>query len=314
MQKYKFVINPVPLKRSHKLFLEKLKKELLAKKINFSYEYTTIKRDAKVISSNAASKGYDVVVACGGDGTVMGVINGIYGTKAKLGVLPLGTSNDFAKELNLLDLDKASHSLLNGKKKHIDLGLAEFRLSNKPGKMLFCSTSGIGFDARLLRLNKFEWFIGIKKIFGNIVYPLFSFFLLFHYKSSEVEIKFNGKKVKSNLFMMNANFVKSMSGIKVTPNAGIDKGVFDIIIFEDTSIFKKMFGFLWYSITSKKLDFEEVHYISRNGLGDNRHRLKNIKSFSIKSKKPVDVQLNGDFVGHTPARFRIIPKAVELMV
>ena len=174
--------------------------------------------------------------------------------------------------------------------------------------MLFCSTSGIGFDARLLKLNNFKWFIGIKKIFGNIVYPLFSFFLLFCYKGSEVEIIFGSRKIKSKLFMMNANFVKSMSGIKVTPNAG--KGFFDIIIFEETPIFKKLFGFAWYSITSKKLDFKEVDYISRNGLGHNKHGLKDIKSFYIKSKKPVDIQLNGDFVGHTPAKFKIIPQTI----
>mgnify|MGYP001577285163 FL=1 len=314
MPKYKFVINPVPLKRNHKLFLKKLRERLLKNKIVFSYEYTTKEKSAKVISNNAASKGYDIIVACGGDGTVMEVINGIYGTKAKLGVLPLGTSNDFAKELNLLDLNKALHSLLNGKEKPIDLGLVEFKSGNKPRKMLFCSTSGIGFDAKLLKLNNFKCFIGIKKIFGNIVYPLFSFFLLFCYKSSEVEINFSRKKIKSNLLMMNANFVKSMSGIKVTPNACTYKGVFDIIIFEDASIFKKVFGFIWYAITSKKLDFKEIDYISRNGLGYNKHGLKDIKTFYIKSKKPVDVQLNGDFVGYTPARFKIIPKAVELMV
>ena len=113
--------------------------------------------------------------------------------------------------------------------------------------------------------------------------------------------------------MLNANFVKSMSAIKVTPNADVGNGVFDIIVLEDTSIFKKMIGFGWYSITSEKLNFNEVDYISRGNLGDNKYNLKDVKSFSIISKRPVEIQLNGDFVGYTPAKFKIIPKAIELI-
>ena len=179
MPKYKFVINPVPLKRKHILFLKALKKKMLKDRIDFSYEYTTKQKNAEIISMNAVSSGYDVIVACGGDGTVMSAINGIYDSGAKLGVLPLGTSNDFAKHLGLQDLQKALCSLSNGKEKKIDLGIAELNVKGKQKKVLFCSTSGIGFDAKLLKLNNYKWFIKMKKLLGNVVYPLFGLLMLF---------------------------------------------------------------------------------------------------------------------------------------
>lgn len=311
--KYKFVINPIPLKRKHKIFLEELKDKMLKNNIKFSYEYTTKQKNAQVISRDAVLDGYDVIVASGGDGTVLEAVNGLYGAKAKLGILPLGTSNDFAKHLGLNDLEKSAAVLFKGKKKNIDLGIVEFYFKGKRKKLLFCSTSGIGFDARLLKLNNYKWFIKMKKLLGKIVYPLFGLLMLFSYKSPEVEINFGNKRIKIKLFMLNVNFVKSMSGMKVTPNANIDNGVFDIFIAEDSSIFKKLAGFLWYSLTSKKISFNEVNYISKNGLGDNKYNLSGIKSFSITSKKPVEVQLNGDFAGYTPAKFRIMPKAIQLL-
>lgn len=319
MPKYKFIINPVPLKKRHKLFLEELKNKMLKGRIYFSYEFTTKQKRAEIISRTAASNGYDVVVACGGDGTVMETVNGIYGTNTKLGVLPLGTSNDFARHLGLNenDLEKAAEALFKGKKKDIDLGIAEFHLKGKQKKlqkMLFCSTSGIGFDARLLKLNDYKWFIKMKKLLGNIVYPLFGLLMLFSYKSPKAKIKFGNKEVNARLFMLNVNFVKSMGGMKVTPNADVSNGVFDIFIAEDSPIFKKLAGFLWYSLASKKINFKEIDYISKNGLGDNKHNLSDIKSFSITSEKPIEVQLNGDFIGFTPAKFKIIPKAMQLLI
>ena len=311
MPRYKFIINPIPLKNKHMMFLKELKHKMTKDNIDFSYEYTTKSRNATLIAKDAVKK-YDIVVACGGDGTVMEVINGLFGTKSRLGIFPFGTSNDFANHLGINPRNYAD-ILFRGNSNKIDLGMAEFRRNNKTKKMLFCSTSGIGFDAKLLKLNRYNSFIRMKKILGNLIYTTVSLFLIFLYRSSEVEIKFNNKNVKTKLFMLNANFVKSMSGIKVSPNADVNNEVFDIIVFEDANIFKKIIGLVWYSITSKKLKFKEIDYISRKNSGENRYNLHDVKSFSITSKNPIELQLNGDFVGYTPARFRILPKALYLI-
>ncbi len=283
---------------------------MLRNKINFSYEFTTKTKNATKIAKKAVEERYGVVVSCGGDGTVREVINGLAGSNTTLGLIPFGTSNDFAKHLKLDKIEKAKKALFSGKRIKLDLGLVEF--SNK--KLYYCSTSGIGFDARLLQFNEKKYFLSIKKIIGNFAYILFSFFLLFTFKPAHVTIKFNDKKIKLRLFMINVNFVKQMSGVKITPNADVNNGVFDIFLSEQANLFKKIFTLFWYKLTSRKLNFKEINYISKDNLGENKFGLKNVKSFSVDSEEKIPIQLNGDFVGFTPVKFKILPSCLGVMV
>ena len=314
MQKYKFIINPIPLNKHKIEFLNNLKSIMQKNGISYSYEYTTKEKTAESIARNTIKEGYEIVVACGGDGTIREVINGMYGGNAGLGILPFGTSNDFAKHLGLDNIAKAQDRLFKENKRRISLGEVEFILNNEKKRTLFCSTSGIGFDAKMLRANESRLFLRLKKILGNLIYPLAGLFLVFGYESKEVEIDFGGKKIRTKLFMLNANFVKSMAGMKVTPNADVDNGVFDIFLVEDTNIFKKLVGLLWYGFTSKKIRFKEVNYISKNALGSNNYNLSDVKNFRINSKQNIEVQVNGDFIGFTPVRFRVLDNAMGILV
>ena len=314
MPTYKFIINPVPLNRKKKEFLKHLKQGLINHKIKFSFEYSSKEKNAEQIAKQSAKHGYNIIVACGGDGTIREVVNGIYKTKSALAILPFGTSNDFAKHLGLNSFHKAVVALFEGKRKKIDLGEVDLISHGKKKKILFCSTSGIGFDGRLLKLNESKIFLFAKKFLKNMSYPLAGLFLVFFYKSHHVEIIFGDKKITTRLFMLNANFVKSMSGMKVTPHAGRNNEVFDIFMVEDSNILKKIIGFAWYGVTSKKINFKEVHYISKTPHGSNRFNLADIKDFTVTSKAPIEVQLNGDILGYTPAKFKILPKAVDIII
>lgn len=314
MQTYKFIINPVTLNRKKREFLERLRKLMIEKRIKFSYEYTEKEKNAEDISRTAVKEGYDLIVACGGDGTIREVINGMYKSKSALAIIPLGTSNDFAKHLGINSVHKAVEILFNSKRKKIDLGEVELTSQGENKKILFCSTSGIGFDGRLLKLNNSKAFLKIKRILKNISYPLFGLFLVFFYKANEVVLIFNDKKIKTKLFMLNANFVRSMSGMKVTPNADLNNRVFDIFMVEEANTLKKIIGFVWYGITSNKINFKEVHNISKKGHGNNRFNLSDIKSFIVTSSKPIEVQLNGDILGYTPAKFKLLPDAIDILL
>ena len=114
--------------------------------------------------------------------------------------------------------------------------------------------------------------------------------------------------------MLNANFIKSMSGMKVTPHANHHSGMFDIFLVEDSPIHKKICGFAWYGICSDKLNFKEVHYISKKQHSKNKFNLSEIKRFTVTSEKPIEVQLNGDILGYTPAEFKVLPKAIDMII
>jgi YegS/Rv2252/BmrU family lipid kinase len=95
--------------------------------------------------------GFDTIVACGGDGTIHDVLQGVAGTDAALGVLPLGTANSLACDLGLTrDPEKAAHQLIAAEVKRIALGQIEYqRTADNRECRYFTVAAGVGADAAL---------------------------------------------------------------------------------------------------------------------------------------------------------------------
>jgi diacylglycerol kinase family enzyme len=114
--------------------------------------------DARRLAAEAVADGYDLIVAAGGDGTVNEVLNGIGDApdgfaRARLGVLPLGTVNVFARELKIpLRLERAWEILRRGSETKIDLPRVEFSANGKIERRYFIQLAGAGLDARAIEL------------------------------------------------------------------------------------------------------------------------------------------------------------------
>src|SRR3989338_10148813 len=105
--------------------------------------YKTQKRGDALKKAKISAGKYDVIIAAGGDGTINEVVNGIAKSKTKLGILPIGTTNVFAKEMKIPSkLLDACKLITNGKSRKIDLG--------KANDHYFLQWAGIGFDASVL--------------------------------------------------------------------------------------------------------------------------------------------------------------------
>src|SRR5205085_8441942 len=91
--------------------------------ISWSVLETTSPDSGRHLAAQAARDGADVVAAAGGDGTYGEVVNGLVGTRARLGIVPLGTGNDFARSLGIgTDVALAVRTLSHGRPRAIDLG------------------------------------------------------------------------------------------------------------------------------------------------------------------------------------------------
>src|SRR5688572_22996224 len=100
------------------------------------------KGDAELLAREAAATGADVVVAVGGDGTVNEVINGLDGSDVPFGIVPIGTANDFAKQVGIpMDADHAMDVILRGHPHRIDTASLNGR------RFLNVSTAGVGAEA-----------------------------------------------------------------------------------------------------------------------------------------------------------------------
>src|SRR5690349_21604455 len=130
--------------------------------------------DARKLASEAIAEGFEIVVAGGGDGTLNEVLNGIGDApdgfkRARLGVLPLGTVNVFAREVAIPSkLESAWAIVRQGKEIQIDLPRVEFGPEGRKQIRYFAQLAGAGLDARAIELVQWE----LKKRIGPLAYVL----------------------------------------------------------------------------------------------------------------------------------------------
>lgn len=128
--------------------------------------------DARRLAAQAVSEGFEIVVAAGGDGTVNEVLNGLGDAesgyeRARLGVLPLGTVNVFARELGIPSrLSHAWKLIIDGQETRIDLPWVQYGAEGSTNRRYFAQLAGAGLDARAVELV--EW--KLKKRIGPLAY------------------------------------------------------------------------------------------------------------------------------------------------
>ncbi len=197
---------------------------LLAAGVKHDLVLTERPGHAVELARRAHDEGYDAVVAVGGDGTVNEVVNGLAraaqvdkpGIVGTLGIIPIGTGNDFAEMSGIpLNLLEASRRLAQGRTRLIDIGRVNDRF--------FSNECGIGFEAqvaieaqRLKRLRRF------------LVYLVAVFRALFRYRQPTMTVKWDTGEVTQRILMVSAgNGRRAGGGFYLTPEAKFDDGLLD---------------------------------------------------------------------------------------
>lgn len=188
------------------------------------------------MTAQALQHGADVVIACGGDGTVRVVAEGLAGTGVSLGLVPLGTGNLLARnlEMNVSDLDGSIASALFGDERTIDTGLIELENadSGEVTKHAFLVMAGIGFDAKMISGTRDD----LKKNMGWLAYGESGVRHL-PGRRTKVGISLDDdpeqiRRVRSVLF---GNCGLLPGGIDFIPNAVIDDGIMDVVVMSPRS-------------------------------------------------------------------------------
>ncbi|MCA9932856.1 MAG: diacylglycerol kinase family lipid kinase [Ardenticatenaceae bacterium] len=182
---------------------------------------------AQELALQAAQDGYDVVVAAGGDGTVHEVVNGLYAARAQgidvaLGVIPIGSGNDFAFANGLLgDVETAVSRLFTGQPRIIDLARIE---DDRGHSRVFDNNFGLGFDAVVVIETQ-----KITRIHGFLMYLLAVLrTLVFYYDRPQVHVTFDDERVSQNiLFLAMGVGPRGGGGFLLVPDAQNDDGLID---------------------------------------------------------------------------------------
>ncbi len=256
--------------------------------------------DGRRLAAEAVREGFETIVAAGGDGTVNEVLNGIGDSpegfsRARLGVLPLGTVNVFAKEHGLpLGLTPAWVAIRRGNERRIDLPTAEFVTDGKAERRYFAQMAGAGLDARAIELV--DW--GLKKKIAQLAYIVAGMKAM---RGPHPEIQFSGdgkSSVGQLVLVGNGRFYGGR--LPVFRSAHPADGLLDVCVFPRVS---------WFTVV-------------RYGLGLFTHRAPlagDMRYFqtgqlTLSCATPARFELEGDLVGVLPVTFSLSPKALRIAV
>jgi diacylglycerol kinase (ATP) len=273
--------------------------ELLEKNINElnpSYVRITEKPgDAREYAIEAVRGGCDCVIAAGGDGTLNEVINGLGedAARVRLGLIPLGTGNDFARCLNLpLNIEENIAILLSGETIAIDL----VRVHSDENRY-FINVSAGGFSGMVDEKLTPE----IKRTWGPLAYVRGAAAAFPELRAYHTSVVLADDETLSmdlyNVIVANGRFVAG--GLPIAPEADPTDGLLDVILIPELP--KTEIALLAAQILLGK-------HIQTNGVTFRRTR-----RISIRSQPGMWFNVDGELVGNNPATFEVIPRALQFV-
>jgi YegS/Rv2252/BmrU family lipid kinase len=254
---------------------------------------TTGPRTAAALADDCIQKGADLILAGGGDGTINEVVNGMVNSDVPLGVMPAGTANVLAVELDVgTRMLRAAENLDSYVPERISLGLLE----NEHEQRHFILMAGAGFDAMIV----YHIDAGLKAAFGKVAYWLGGF-SQFGRSLPEFDVRTDGHSVRCSFAL--ASRVRNYGGdLWIARNASLFSDHFELVLFEGAN---------------------SVPYV-KYMIGIMTNRLSQMKGVSVLRTRSLDlesasgpgiyVQIDGEYAGRLPARLSIVPRALTLLV
>lgn len=232
----------------------------------------------------------DLVVVGGGDGTLNAAVEGLIDTQLPLGILPLGTANDLARTLNLpKTLPEACAVIAQGQRQPIDLGWVN-------GKHFF-NVASLGLSVKITQqLSK-----DIKRRWGILAYGIVAIQVIYQSRPFSAEIRVNGESRQvrtAQIAVGNGRYYGG--GMTIASDAAIDDQRLDLYSLELRH---------WWQM---------IPLLPAMRLGNPAEwsfmKMQQGQEIQIYTRRPHDINTDGEITTTTPAHFRVIPKAIEVIV
>jgi diacylglycerol kinase (ATP) len=261
---------------------------------------TTHAGAARELAKSAVNEGFELVVAVGGDGTLNEVVNGIGDAengfeRCRFGAIPLGTVNVFALELGIpFALKDAWEAIRRGKERRIDLPQATFRVGEETRTRRFLQLAGAGWDARAIELVSWT----LKKRIGRFAYVWAGLGAL---KAAKAKVVVRGgNEQHEGDFVLIGNGKFYAGKFPFLHKADLADGLLDVTIFPE---------FRWRSLAGCATNFVFGKYF-RPGA----QAYFQTAELELTSEAVTPLQLDGELVGHLPAKISVLPKALRVIV
>lgn len=246
--------------------------------------------DATIEAQRSLESQYDVLIAAGGDGTLNEVVNGIaeQPNRPKLGIIPMGTVNDFGRALHLpSDIMSAIDVIIDQHSTKVDIG--------KMNSRYFINLAAGG---QLTQVS-YETPSKLKSIVGPFAYYIKGFEMLPQMKAVDIRIEYDGEVFQGEAMLFLLGLTNSMAGFeKLVPDAKLDDGKFTLIIVEKANL-AELGHIMTLASRGEHTKHPKVHYEKASSI--------NISSFT-------DMQLNvdGEYGGKLPGNFLNLKQHIEV--
>jgi diacylglycerol kinase (ATP) len=271
------IYNPVAGPRDARRVLDRACRSLRRQGWTVEPKETTRPGDAVVLARQAALEECDVAVVAGGDGTVNEAVNGLVGSHTALGVLPVGTGNVWAKQLNVPTYTLANPRRLEGTAE--SLANAEIRLVDvgRLGDRYFLCWAGIGLDAQVTAEME-PRHRGMKRL-GALGYVVALFQVARDFKGVRTRVSIDGKITRGRMLLVVISNIRQYAGpFQLARDARMDDGLLDVFMFVGMGGFFALRSF--------------VEVVGRRALKDT----------------------DGDPAGTTPVSVEVVPRALRVLV
>lgn len=240
-----------------------------------------------IVEEGAESQQLDAIIAAGGDGTLAGLIPQALALRVPVGLVPLGTFNDLARTLAIpLDVEGACAVIASGRTRRIDAA--------RVNGVYYVTEASIGISSRLARLQKPEE----KRRFGLLAIVATVFEAARYARPFRAEITYDGKRDRFKAVQLTVANSQRFGGFITVADAAIDDGWLDLYAVEIDSV-------------------TEFFSVARAIAGGRRRSIQGLRTarsaaFDVWTSHRHHISADGEPAGTTPARFEIIPKALQI--
>jgi diacylglycerol kinase (ATP) len=251
------------------------------------------------LAREAVHGGAKLLVVVGGDGSVNEVANGVHDLETEIAVIARGTGWDFVRTYGIPhDLDKAIEVALNGNTRSLDLGRVAYRAwDGHDDVSYFANVASAGMSGAVARrANETSKALG-----GKVSYLWATFAVFSKWESSEIRLSVDDEIRGGRMHdVVVANGRYFGGGMKITPDAEPDDGVFDVLTIGD--------------LTKRDLMLTLPKTFRGSHLPHPKAELLRGSTVSIDAADPLPIELDGEQPGTTPVRFELVPRALRVRV
>ncbi len=282
------IVNPIAGKKALRL-LPKIKRWLSQSPHEFSFSIPRSQNEMRLEIMKAPSRGVNIILLCGGDGTVHEALPAIAESNLPIGLIPCGRGNDFARNIGLS---------MNLRKNCILPFNPTFRKYDLPtiNTIPFASIACIGLDAEVNKLaREGKGYFG-----GKLGYIVCVLKALKRFRPFEIEMTIDGQFWRDRVMMVTiANGPYYGGGMKIAPDAIMDDGVLNICIVKEMS--------KWELLREFPKVFKGTHISNPNFV------MKTGQKVKIQSDEHREIFADGEYVGNLPAECTIGNQTIQIM-